>query len=136
MGSTQELRRLPRSYSVALGQRLRSVRAFLHLKQRDFAALTGYGPDRVSKFETGVSPPNVRSLAHIALTLGLPVDPLLPELDFPEGPNRDLYLLYRRLWFLSGETRRLAASVLRSVIEQDPQSNLTPGEKTDAPRRA
>jgi len=123
---------LPRGFPLALGQRLRQVRKSLGLTQREVAAKAGFGPDRISKFESGISAPNARALTHLALTLGLPVDLLLPELELPEGPDRDLYLLYRQLWLETPERRQLAASLLRSAIEPDLPSDSR-GERAHAP---
>jgi len=126
------IQQLPRAWPLALGQRLRQVRKIFGLTQRELAARAGLGPDRISKFESGTSAPNARALTHLALTLGLPVDPLLPELELPEGPDRDLYLLCRQLWLETPEKRQLAASLLRSAIERDLPSDSR-GECAHAP---
>jgi transcriptional regulator with XRE-family HTH domain len=108
--------RSSKTFNQAVGSRIREVRGLLKMSQRELAARTFLRPDLLSKYESGSHPPNIRSLFRIAQALGKPVDSLLPELAFPEGVDRDLYLFFRSIWFLPLESRTIIASVLANLF--------------------
>jgi transcriptional regulator with XRE-family HTH domain len=123
-------------FNQSLGKRLREVRLSLPMTQREVAGRTFLRPDLLSKYESGTHPPPVRSLHKIAQAVGKPVDCFLPELTFPEGPDRELYRFFRDIWFLPLESRRIIASVLQGIfafqIAPAARSVVTGGP--DAPR--
>jgi transcriptional regulator with XRE-family HTH domain len=104
--------RSPKKLNPAIGALIREVRLFRRLSQRDLSAQTLLRPDMLSRYESGIHPPSVRSLVRIAQALRIPVDCLVPELAFEDGVDRELYIFFRHLWFLPAESRGHVATVL------------------------
>jgi len=79
-------------YLLALGERVRSWREQRGLTQAELAALSGLGPDVVSRLENGrYRSPGLRTLRRIASGLDLRVGDLLPdttERPMAESPTR------------------------------------------------
>lgn len=112
-----QTRVLSHRFNPELGARIRKVRTLRGLQQRDLAGLAGISSSRLSKYESGTHPPTVLCLSRLALAMGLPVDPLLPELSFANDVDRDLYRIYRDIWFFPVNVRHVFASVLRILAE-------------------
>lgn len=108
--------RPPKKLSEAVGAHIREVRLHRMLSQRDLAGLTAVRPDMVSRYETGVHPPSVRTLYRMAQVLRVPADCLLPEITFEDSTDRVLYLFFRNLWFLPIQSRSLVATALTCLI--------------------
>ena len=106
----------PKGFNQYLGSRIVESRRSLSLSQRDLAGRSFLRADLLCKYETGTHPPTVRTLHRIAEAVGKPVDVLLPELSFTEGADQVLYRLFREVWFLPLETRRVLATLLTSIL--------------------
>ena len=59
------IRKLPDEYLLELGHRLRIIRAFLKIDQREMATLMRTGQSQVSKIESGRSAPTLYQLRTI-----------------------------------------------------------------------
>lgn len=101
-----------RSFNATLGARIRATRDLRSLTQRELARQSSLRSDGLSKIEGGIQPPTVCSLWRIAQALSVPVDYLLPGIDFEEESDRLLYCFLRDVWDLPKEARRAIAVLL------------------------
>jgi transcriptional regulator with XRE-family HTH domain len=103
------------SLPIYLGQRLREARCLRGFRQRHLASFAALDESALSRYESGTYCPSVKRLWALARGLGLPVDALLPPLDLPTLDDRELYAMFRRIWFQPPDVRAAAAAALRTV---------------------
>ena len=72
---------------IELGQRLRTQRERLGLKQNDVANALQVSPQAVSKWERGENCPDIATLGPLARLLGVSTDWLLDA----HGENQDVF---------------------------------------------
>jgi transcriptional regulator with XRE-family HTH domain len=90
------VRRAPRpsTFPVGLGDRIRQLRLDRGWSQRDFAAYANLSFSQLSKYESGIHMPPLRTLIRIARLFGLPLDAVLPDSELPPD-SLDARLLQR-----------------------------------------
>jgi transcriptional regulator with XRE-family HTH domain len=124
-----------RGFAVLVGSRLKELRGLRGFQQRELASRAGLAQDALSKYESGTHTPSLKRAFAIARGLALPVDLLLPALDFPEPDDRELYSLFRKIWLQPLPVRAMAARTLKLSLELlFSPSEVSAGER-HAPRR-
>lgn len=121
-----------RGFAVLVGARLKELRSFRGIQQRELASRANLAQDALSKYESGTHAPSLRRAYALARGLALPVDLLLPSLDFPEPDDRELYGLFRKIWLQPLPIRAMAARTLKLALELI----LTPPDRTAGERHA
>ncbi|HEV7505113.1 MAG TPA: helix-turn-helix transcriptional regulator [Thermoanaerobaculia bacterium] len=117
MATLHTLRPPRRGFAVLVGSRIKELRGLRGFQQREMASRANLAQDALSKYESGTHTPSLKRAYAIARGLALPVDLLLPALDFQEPDDRELYGLFRRIWLQPLPVRAMAARTLKLSLE-------------------
>jgi transcriptional regulator with XRE-family HTH domain len=124
-----------RGFAVLVGSRLKELRSLRGFQQRELASRANLAQDALSKYESGTHTPSLKRAFAIARGLALPVDLLLPAIDFSEPDDRELYGLFRKIWLQPLAVRAMAARTLKLSLELLSSPVGLPAGERHAPRR-
>ncbi len=116
--STLHVPRPPRQgFAVQVGAYIRQARISRQMTPRELASRANLGEDTLSKYQSGTHAPSLRRACALARALALPVDLLLPRLDFANPDDQALYNFFRSIWFEPPAVRALAHRTLKATLE-------------------
>jgi len=107
----------PSRFNLAVGRQIRDVSTCLRVSSRQLSLRSGIRLDHLELYQSGLRPPTCRALQRIGQALGIPVDPLLPQIELSDPVNQDLYLAYRGVWFLPAETKRVLTRIVEYFVQ-------------------
>lgn len=117
--------RVDKQFNRTVGSQLRNARTLRKMSQRDLSRAALLCKESVSKYESGVQPPTLRSLHRMAQALELPAECLLPKISLDDPADQLLYSFFRNIWFAPLDTRRVVAALLSCCASVQQAAPLT-----------
>jgi transcriptional regulator with XRE-family HTH domain len=112
--------RLPRpsrAMSVQVGGLIRDLRSQRGHSQASLANRIEITQSRLSRMESGKTPPSLKALLALAEGLECSPEPLLPLVPLEAPEDQDLQVIYRKLWLRPPEVRWAIVRVLKLLLE-------------------
>lgn len=115
-----------RTFEMAFGERLASIRKQRSLTQQALADLAEIHMMQVHRYESGASLPSLEVLKKLAVALRVTSDQLLFE-DEERRPDEELRLQFEAVSRLSDEEKRVIREVVDSILlKHDAQRWIRP----------
>ncbi len=114
---------------MAFGEKLKYLREYQHIDQKEMAAKLGISQSTYSRYELGQTAPSIDSLKKIANFFNVPIDYLLENYNYDTQELTDFnhfilhgnYTLFSK--FPSPDDREMISTIIKAIFDHDKKTS-------------